>query len=215
MIFYIAAALGAFLTAASFLKLGHAAFMGKPTTDISKVKEASWPMLIPMIVIAGFCILFGVYNPLPLQKLIQPILGARLEGHDYSGLPHTWTLVIISIVVLLLALGNHIFGFKRTKRGLGAVDHIHYAPGLHQVYNMAEKRYFDPYDIGRVITAVLAKLLYYIDRAIDWIYDKLIVWIVTSLSFLLRKMFSGNLAASVAWSIIGIAIVVITVLILI
>lgn len=215
MIFYIAALLGAFLTAASFLKLGHAAFLGKPSKDISNVKEASWPMLIPMIVIAGFCVLFGVYNPLPLQKLIQPILGLRLEGHDYSGLPHTWSLVIISVVVLLLALANHIYGVKKTKRGLGAVDHIHYAPGLHQVYNMAEKRYFDPYDLSRYVVVVLAKILYGIDRAIDWFYETLIVGVVKNLSVLAKKMFSGNLAASVAWSIVGIVIVILTVLILI
>jgi len=215
MIFYIAAAVGAFLTAASFLKLGHAAFLGKPTRDISNVKEAGVLMLIPMIVIAGFCILFGVYNPLPLQKLIQPILGARMEGHDFSGLPHTWTLVVISIVVLLLAILNHMFGVKRTKRGLGAVDHIHYAPGLHQVYNMAEKRYFDPYDIGRHIVRFLAYILYYIDRSLDWIYDTFIVWVVTSLSVILKKMFAGNYASSVAWSIVGFALVILTVLILI
>lgn len=214
-IFYIAALLGAFLTAASFLKLGHAAFMGKPSRDISNVKEASWPMLIPMIVIAGFCVLFGVYNPLPLQKLIQPILGARLEGHDYSGLPHTWTLVAISVVVLILAFLNHRYGVKKTKRGLGAVDHIHYAPGLHQVYNMAEKRYFDPYDISRYVVVVLAKILYFIDRAIDWVYETLIVWTVKTLSALLKKLFSGNMAASVAWSLVGIVIVILTVLFLI
>ena len=38
-------------------------------------------MLLPMIIIAAFCVLFGVYNALPLRHLIQPILGeARMEG---------------------------------------------------------------------------------------------------------------------------------------
>ncbi len=213
-IFYIAALLGAFLTAASFLKLGHSAFLGKPTRDISQVKEASLPMLIPMIVIAGFCVLFGVYNPLPLQNLIQPVLGDRLAGHDYSGLPHNWILVAVSVVVLLLALANHIYGVRRTKKAIGAVDHIHYAPGLKQMYGWAEKRYFDPYDITRFFVVIFSKILFGIDRAIDWFYDKFCVWVTTTASKILKKAFSGNFAASVSWSLIGIVIIIVTIMIL-
>ena len=213
-IFYIAALLGAFLTAASFLKLGHSAFLGKPTRDISQVKEASWPMLIPMIVIAGFCVLFGVYNPLPLENLIQPVLGERLAGHTYAGLPHNWILVAVSVVVLLLALVNHIYGVRRTKKAIGAVDHIHYAPGLKQMYGWAEKRYFDPYDITRFFVVIFSKILFGIDRAIDWFYDKFCVWITTTASKILKKAFSGNFAASVSWSLIGIVIIIVTIMIL-
>jgi formate hydrogenlyase subunit 3/multisubunit Na+/H+ antiporter MnhD subunit len=213
-IFYIAALLGAFLTAASFLKLGHSAFLGKPSKDISNVKEASWPMLIPMIVIAGLCILFGVYNPLPLQNLIQPVMGDKLAGHDFSGWPHSWILVTVSVVVLLLALANHIFGVRRTKTAISAVDHIHYAPGLKQIYGWAEKRYFDPYDLSRYIVKASAIVLYAIDRAIDWFYDTFCVWVTVSLSKILKKAFSGNYSASIGWSLIGIAIVIASILIL-
>jgi len=213
-IFYIIALAGAFLTAASFLKLGHAAFLGKPAKDISNVKEASWAMLIPMIVIASGCILFGIYNPLPLKNLIQPILGARLEGHNFSGLPHNWMLVYISLGVLLLAFLNHLYGVKRTQKGIGAVDHIHYAPGLLQIYNMAEKRYFDPYDIGMFFVNIFAKAFWAIDRAIDWFYDTFCVWVATSLSTILKKLYSGNYSASVSWSLFGILIIIVTIIIL-
>jgi NADH:ubiquinone oxidoreductase subunit 5 (subunit L)/multisubunit Na+/H+ antiporter MnhA subunit len=74
------------------------------------VKEAPVAMLIPMIVIAGFCILFGVYNSLPLNGLIQPILGARLEGHNFAGLPHNIWLIVATVVVLILAYLNHLYG---------------------------------------------------------------------------------------------------------
>ncbi|MDR2713019.1 MAG: hypothetical protein LBB91_07900, partial [Clostridiales bacterium] len=54
IIFYIAALLGAFMTAASFLKLGHAAFFGKPQLpEDKKVKEAPAAMLVPMIILAA------------------------------------------------------------------------------------------------------------------------------------------------------------------
>jgi formate hydrogenlyase subunit 3/multisubunit Na+/H+ antiporter MnhD subunit len=213
-IFYIVALAGAFLTAASFLKLGHAAFLGKPSKDISNVKEASWAMLVPMIIIASGCILFGVYNPLPLKNLIQPIIGERLEGHNFSGLPHNWTLVFVSVIVLLLALLNHVYGVSKTKKGIGAVDHIHYAPGLLQMYNWAEKRYFDPYDIGMFFVNIFAKVFWAIDRAIDWFYDTFCVWVATTLSSILKKLYAGNYSASVSWSLLGIVIIIVTVLIL-
>jgi len=118
-IFYAAALLGSFLTAASFLKLGHAAFLGKESEENKNVKEAPWQMLVPMITIASFCILFGVYNALPLNKLIQPILGLRLEGHNFAGF-HVKTLLLAgTLISLTLALLNHMFGVKKSGSGLG------------------------------------------------------------------------------------------------
>lgn len=94
------------------------------------------------------------------------------------------------------------------------MDHIHYAPGLHQIYNWAEKRYFDPYDIGMFFVRIFAKVLWSIDRGIDWFYDKFCVWVATSLSSILKKLYSGNYSASVSWALIGILIIIVTIVIL-
>jgi NADH-quinone oxidoreductase subunit L len=123
-------------------------------------------------------------------------------------------LVYISLGVLLLAFLNHLYGVKRTQKGIGAVDHIHYAPGLLQIYNMAEKRYFDPYDIGMFFVNIFAKAFWAIDRAIDWFYDTFCVWVATSLSTILKKLYSGNYSASVSWSLFGILIIIVTIIIL-
>jgi NADH-quinone oxidoreductase subunit L len=212
-IFYIVALSGAFFTAASFLKLGHAAFLGSPSKELSKVKEASWVMLVPMIIIALGCVLFGVYNLLPLNSLIQPILGEKMHGQNFAGLPHNWTLAFISVGVLLFALLNHMYGVSRTRKGIGAVDHIHHAPGLSQMYNWAEKHYFDPYDIGMFFVRMIAKASWAIDRGIDWFYDTFCVWVATSLSSLLKKAYSGNYSASVIWSLLGILIIIVTIIV--
>jgi NADH:ubiquinone oxidoreductase subunit 5 (subunit L)/multisubunit Na+/H+ antiporter MnhA subunit len=180
LIFYLAAVGGAFLTAASFLKLGHAAFVGE--CRHKNVREAPWPMLLPMVIIACGCVLFGVFNSLPLNNLIQPILADRLDGYSYAGLPHSWTLVIISVAVLVIAFFNHIYGVRKSGSGLGAVDHIHYAPILHPVYNKAEKRYFDPYDILLFVVNIVAHAFYWIDRGIDWLYNVFTVWLTSFLS---------------------------------
>ncbi len=207
-VFYIFALLGAFLTAASFLKLGHAAFLGKPKRDFSKVKDPSWPMLVPMILIAFGCILFGVYNALPLHNLIEPILGSRLE-HSFAGLPSNWLLVGISVVVLILAFLNHLYGVNKTKSGIGAVDHIHYAPVLSSIYKGAEKKFFDPYDLGMIIAKAFANLAFWIDRAVDWFYNVFCVWAAEKLSLYIRKAQTGNHALYLLYSILGMALIIV------
>jgi NADH-quinone oxidoreductase subunit L len=207
-IFYLAAILGSFLTAASFLKLGHAAYFGEKREEHKDVTEAPWMMLAPMIVIAGFCILFGVYNALPLNKLIQPILGTRLEGHTFAGLPHSVLLVVMTVIVLIAAWLNHRIGVKRSGTGLGAADHIHHAPVLSQIYDKAEQRFFDPYDIGLTIVGFFAKIAWYIDRAIDWLYNRLTVDVTYAVTAVIRRLHTGSYATYILWSLAGFVIIV-------
>ena len=205
-IFYIAAVAGAFMTAASFLKMGHAAFWGptKLPEGIEKenVKESPGAMLIPMMVMAVACVLFGVANKLPLS-FIQPLLGDALGGHDYSGWPHSMLMVYISLGILALAVLNHVIGYKLTGEGVKAVDHIHYAPVLRNVYNGAEKGYFDPYNIFMVFVKMYAWLCYAIDRAINWIYDTLFVNIVKFCTVSLHSFNTGSSSRYLGWCFTG------------
>ncbi len=212
-VFYAAALLGSFFTAASFLKLGHAAFFGKRSEQNAAVREAPLPMLIPMIVLAGLCILFGLGNHLPLAGLIQPAVGeAILGGHSFAGFPASSLLVGLTAAALLLAALNHWYGVHRTGRGLGAVDHIHHAPVLSPVYGLAEAGKLDPYGIGRWIVRGASLGLWGIDRAIDWVYDTLIVKAVHGLSRLGREAHTGNVNRYVFWSLIGALAVVLSML---
>jgi formate hydrogenlyase subunit 3/multisubunit Na+/H+ antiporter MnhD subunit len=206
-IFYVVAVVGAFFTAASFLKLGHAVFLGKQSVETKKAKESSWPMLLPMIIIALGCIVFGVYNALPLQHLIEPILGNRLE-YTNAGFHLNW-LALVSSVVLVLAFLNHLYGVKRTGKSYGAVDHIHYAPGLKTIYKYAELHYFDPYNIGLNIINIGSEISYYIDRAIDWVYNSFIVWLVNILSVWSRKIYNGSQSVFVGWPLAGVIVIII------
>ena len=188
VIFYAAALLGSVLTAASFLKLGHAAYFGRRDASLDRVKEAPVTMLAPMIVIAGFCVLFGVYNALPLDNLIVPALAgshfAALHGvgeHHFAGWPSA-TLLAFTLGALAIALLNHLYGVKRSGNGLGASDHIHYAPVLSTIYDRAERRWFDPYDLGLGLTRVLSRILWGVDRLIDWLSDRLVTSLVSGLS---------------------------------
>ncbi len=71
-------------------------------------------------------------------------------------------------------------------RGLAAVDHVHYAPGLHWMYDRAERRWFDPYDLCRWGGAGLVRVLYWLDRATDWLYNvaavRVAAWVGSAVS---------------------------------
>ncbi|MFA5875376.1 MAG: proton-conducting transporter membrane subunit [Candidatus Margulisiibacteriota bacterium] len=207
-IFYLAAILGSFFTAASFLKLGHAAFLGKNQTAAANggnaVSEAPWPMLLPMLVIALLCIIFGIFNYLPIKHLIEPALGEKLlEGHSFAGFHANVLLVSMTVVVLLGALLNHWLGVRASGSGLKAVDHIHYAPGLKQIYAGAEKKYFDPYDIGLKLAHWVATAAFWADRAVDWFYDKFSVGAAVAFGQGIRRAHNGSYVTYLAWILVG------------
>ena len=209
-IFYLAAIAGSFLTAASFLKLGHAAFLGKRADTNKNVREASVSMLIPMAIIAIICIIFGVYNFIPLKLLIQPIVGAeRLEGHSFEGMPADPALVYITVAVLLMALLNHIFGVIKTKSALKAADHIHYAPVLGWIYDKAEKGYLDPYNIGLTLTNIFANIASFVDKAIDYFYNDFLVGAAGLVSYIIKKAHTGSYRMYLIWSAAAVSAIVI------
>ncbi len=224
-IFYAAAVIGSFLTAASFLKLGHAAYFGKnrdsalfstgPSTKIGRcpyfsIKEAPLAMLVPMVIIALACILFGVWNYLPIKYLIQPILGEHLlEGRNFYGFPTNAMLVIITILVLIAAVINHLYGVKRTGSALRAVEHIHYAPILSGIYAKAERGCYDPYEIGRRIVKLFSRAMWGIDKAIDWIYNDLAPGSAYFITGRIRKLHDGNYKTYMVWSLAAAGIILI------
>ncbi|MFA5858752.1 MAG: proton-conducting transporter membrane subunit [Elusimicrobiota bacterium] len=226
-VFYAMALLGSFFTAASFLKLGHAVYIDSARVERKDIKDPDWWMLTPMVAIACICILFGVYNELPIKNFIEPVLmnvsgggaGASAEvtedtvHHGFSGWPSNWFLVLMTGIVIFGAIINHVFGVKKGGgSGLNAAEHIHYAPGLVQAYNAAEKRLFDPYDIGLSLTNVFARILYWFDRFIDWIYDKLAGEIADAVSLRLRLAHNGDYSLYIIWAIVGTVIVVLMIM---
>lgn len=197
-IFYVAALLGSFLTAASFLKLGHAAYLGKRNQENENARESSLPMLIPMIVIAAICVLFGLYNRFAVGYFLEPVLGEQKFAE------HTSTLLIaLTVIVLISALLHHIIGAKINGGGVKAVDHIYHAPVLSGIYNRAEKRYFDPYDIALKIINGLSKVLWLIDRVIDKFYDSVSVNSAYVLGNGIRRAHTGNYSLYVVWALVG------------
>jgi NADH-quinone oxidoreductase subunit L len=208
-IFYAAALAGSFFTAASFLKLGHAAFVGPLTSPRDDVKEAPLSMLIPMAGLAGLCLFFGVFNALPLEHLVVPAVGPQLTaGHHFSGWPESTALVIGTLVVLAAAFLNHRLGVKASGSGLGALDHIHHAPVLHGLYDRAERRQFDPYELALKGIQLFAKISFWTDRAINFIYDRVATGLASLAAVALGRAHTGSHAMYLTWSVVGGAVVI-------
>lgn len=207
-IFYIAALLGSFLTAASFLKLGHAVYFGKRTQENENANESSLLMLVPMIVIAAICVFFGVHNRFVVSFFLEPVL----EGQSFAEHGANTLLITLTAIVLVGALIHHLIGAKVNGGGVKAVDHIHHAPILGGIYDKAEKRYFDPYDIGLKIVSIASMILFSLDRAVDWLYDGASVGLTYITSASIRRLHTGNYSLYIIWSLLGGIVVLIMML---
>ncbi|MGI6360773.1 MAG: NADH-quinone oxidoreductase subunit L [Bacillota bacterium] len=209
---YIVGLVGAFLTTALFMKIGHAAYFGKPTTEkLRSTKEAGPMMIIPMIIPAIFCIIFGLNNKLPISKIIEPILGVGvLQGQSFSGWPASVWMAILSVAVIIVAVLWHFYGVKRGGGNPAAsFDHVRYAPVFRTIYDLAEQRYFDPYNILMVVIKVIALIGYGIDRGLNWIYDTLFTKVYGVIGKELSQINDGDQSRYIQWAIGGLVIIAI------
>lgn len=112
ILWLVAAMFGSALTIASFMKLIHAVFLGRPDGDFAHIKEVGFSMAMPVIVLASICVIFGVGAfVLPLPLLIIPAIG---YGISYSGV---WQPVPATMLILAgIAIGAVGYLLLRTAK---------------------------------------------------------------------------------------------------
>jgi NADH-quinone oxidoreductase subunit L len=222
-IFVIAAMLGSTLTLLSFLKLTFSTYMGKPAepesavrSPLAPVREAPWTMTVPMLVIAAGCVLFGVYNQLPIRLFIQPLIsetGAPFE-QSIELTHHAWQVTPVTILAmcfLLLAVAVFVIGIRRTKRAVTAVDFIHDAPVMNRLYDWSEKRYFDIYEQGVRFLRWLSGIVFrYVERSADWLVEG-VARLGVRVGEQVRKAHTGLLAMYLSWLIAGLLLLLLLV----
>ncbi|MGC4067813.1 MAG: proton-conducting transporter membrane subunit [Polyangiaceae bacterium] len=211
--FYLVALLGTFLTTLAFLKMGHAVFFGNATdTHTSSVDDvppgAAMAMLLPMIATAVTVVLFGCANTSIVEHVIVPMLREthldelRASAHHLTGWPSNTTLVVTTIAVSLGALLSHWIGATLNGGGSHATDHVRSTPGLSFVYDKAERRWFDPYELLVKAISGFARLTHRIDRANDWLFVAAGQSTVL-LSRWLRAIHRGSTSGYVLWSLVA------------
>jgi NADH:ubiquinone oxidoreductase subunit 5 (subunit L)/multisubunit Na+/H+ antiporter MnhA subunit len=172
-------------------------------------------MLVPILLLALLCIIFGVFNKLPLANYIQPVVQAQAEaGEQVEFTAHALALFNpiagISMACLLLALGFHAYGFKRGgKKAYLVSEPIHHAPFFKQMYDWAENRIFDLYEQGVKFLRGLSWVLFKgIDRPIDAFFQKGVTAAGSVFTGVLRKAHNGHYANYLAWGLGGLIVIV-------
>ena len=118
IVWLVSAMFGSALTVASFMKLLHAVFLGRPDTELKDVKEAGFSMSFPVIVLALVCVIFGVLAfILPLPILIAPAIGLSIV---YLG---SWSPVIATILIIIgITAGLFVYSVFRSKKTFRTVQ---------------------------------------------------------------------------------------------
>jgi multicomponent Na+:H+ antiporter subunit A len=121
LLFMVVAMFGSAITLASFVKLLHSMFLGQPSVVYEKKPaEVHSSMLVPVILLAVICILFGFFpTAIPLDQLVLP--GLKSFGLTLPALPAFYTpgaataLVILGIFIgLLIAVATGLGKKMRT-----------------------------------------------------------------------------------------------------
>ena len=211
IIWLAVAMLGSALTLASFVKVLHAGFLCKPSPLVQKknIKENRISMLVPMLVLALLCVVFGVFAfQVPLGLLIFPVAPAEVPGVWWSGLATVLILLamLIGLIVYLLSMRGgklrrmrtyiggeqmrdvYISGeTQQTQRnvevtGVDFYNTIEQLPGLQKYYLLTRARVFDIYEL--------------LKRGVNYLVQ------------ILRSLHSGILPAYLRWFIAGLLVVV-------
>ncbi len=170
------AMLGSALTLASFVKVLHATFLCKPAPEIQEItiRENKRSMLLPLVVLAALCVVFGVFAfPLPLGRLIFPVVQAEVHGVWWAGMATVLILVAIGIGLLVYWLTMRAGKLRRVRTYIGGeqlqdvyvsgeragpgrhvevtgvdfYDTIEALPVLQRLYALARAKVFDIYDL--------------------------------------------------------------------
>lgn len=109
VVWLAAAILGSALTLASFVKVLHSVFLCKPSPHIRKtdIQRVALPAAIPMVFLAGLCVLFGVFaHVIPLPFFIMPAVG------EEATFPGTWRATQASgLLLVAFLIGWAVYAF--------------------------------------------------------------------------------------------------------
>jgi formate hydrogenlyase subunit 3/multisubunit Na+/H+ antiporter MnhD subunit len=192
------AVLGSALTLASFVKFISGLFLGRKRKEFEKVKEVNILGWLPISLMALGCIAFGVFSTnLIVPKLFNPIVGEiKMIGMWNSTSVSILVLVSIVLGLIIYMIGN-IKNYRSEDSFVGGGETMreeaHFATtGFYEtiknfgflkvLYEKAEKRWFDIYDISKKIINWFSKRL---QGAHTGVLTNYAIWIFAGLIIML------------------------------
>ena len=190
ILWLVSAMFGSALTIASFMKLLHAVFLGRPSKEEKNIKEVGISMSLPMIILAVICVVFGVFAfSIPLSLLIIPAIGK--DALSYSGI---WNPSLATGLILAgILLGILIYRLLIPKRvrsvsqfvggedaqtlervtGAEFYDTVKDIKILGAVYDKEETGELDIYDGGKKLVSLVTEFL---QRLHNGVLPTYLVW---------------------------------------
>ena len=165
LICLVLALFGSALTLASFMKFIHAAYLGKRPSTLDNITEAPFNQWLANSLLAFLCVVFGLFAvQIPLNIFIYPSLPAlNMSVPSFIGMYNPALILFMMGIVFLV--GWILFAFTAKIRydnvylggsapeekfrivGTEFYNEIKNMSPLKSVYNWAEKKYFDLYEI--------------------------------------------------------------------
>jgi NADH:ubiquinone oxidoreductase subunit 5 (subunit L)/multisubunit Na+/H+ antiporter MnhA subunit len=158
------AVLGSALTLASFIKFIGGVFLSRRKPAFEKIREVPVLMWLPLIILALFCIVFGIIaTNIIVPKLFMPVSG-EFQFTGFWNSSFVSFLVLISIVLgIILYLATSLKKFRTEDSFIGGEkiqDQTSFpTPEFYKtiteisffswMYKKAEKKWFDIYDISK------------------------------------------------------------------
>ncbi len=172
----VLAVFGSALTLASFMKFLHAIFLGKPLQKFAEIKEAPSNQWIATGLFSLLCLVFGVFAvQIPLKLFIYPAVAAcGFSIPHMLGLYNPLFVLLLMglafIVGILVYLGTkkvrydevYLGGMSAAERfrvvGTEFYNEIRNMKPLKAIYDAAERKVFDVYDVCSKASVELAKI---------------------------------------------------------
>ncbi len=200
-IWLAAAMFGSALTLASFVKLIHSIFLSRLPDELKDVREVSILQTLPMIVLAGLCVVLGVFYHPFLKSFIYPALniksGTAIFGKWDSTLATALIAIGVGIGLIILFIGfvsrkvrivptwtcGEVQSNEQMRiSGTHFYKTVSSMNGLKQLYSGQEKGYFDPYDQSGKCGLGLTQFLRWLHSGILPVY---LTWITLGLLIVL------------------------------
>jgi len=219
-IFLVAAMFGSILTLASFLKITHSLFLGERPKELNKVREARFEMVLPSLILALVCIVFGIFAyQLPLKHLIYPALPFKImETGTWSPLLATGLIIVGAVIAVVIFLVGTVAKPRKSRIFVGGevldeeaarmtgpnfYSSVHTIELLDKTYAFAEGGAFDFYNyliaVANGLATVFKKV---INKIIVSIYQ-FIANMVRTAGKLTSLLHTGELYNYVGWIFLG------------
>jgi formate hydrogenlyase subunit 3/multisubunit Na+/H+ antiporter MnhD subunit len=219
-IFLVAAMFGSILTLASFLKISHSLFLGERPKQLNKVREARFEMVVPSLILALLCIVFGVFAyQIPLRNLIYPSLPFKIVETGIWSPTLATILIIVGVIVGLIVflfgtamkprksrifIGGEVLDEEAARMtGPNFYSSVFTIDMLDKTYRFGEGGAFDFFNhLTGVVNGFAIVFKDVINRLIETIY-KYVGKIIRSLGSLTSVLHTGELYNYVGWVFLG------------